>query len=175
MMSKFLKYVTSKNKKHSIICIYLSLLICIFFTLTLSSCTVKQLEGDIIEAYITIIHDIYPPKDDDLKIIALDLEEAINLSEKDKKILLEQLSKDYSSEIMLKNRKQLKEEGSVNEEGFKDGVLIRIDEVKNKLNGKGFKYSISRWHSPKGANGYNSTILYENNAWNIKKGNLWET
>lgn len=173
-MKKSLKDVTSKNKKYSIICTYLSLSVCIFFALALSSCTPKQLEGDIIEAYITIIYDIYPSKDDDLKIIALDLEEAANLNEENKKILLERLSKDYSSEIMLKNRKQLKEEGYVNEEGFKEGVLIRIDEVRNELSGKGFKYSVTRWRSPKGVNGYNGTILYENNTWNIRKGSFWE-
>jgi len=179
-MKEWLRNAMSKNKKCQRRGISFLLLFCIFSILFLVSCTSKQsendvIEGDIVEGYITIIHDIYPPKDDVLKVIALDLEQATNLSEEDKKILLEQLSKDYSSEIKLKNKKQLKEEGYINEEGFKDGVLIKVDKVGNGPSGKGFKYSITRWRGPKGAIGYNnSIILYENDKWNIHKGCLWE-
>ncbi len=180
MMKEWLRNAMSKNKKCQRRGTSFLLLLCIFSILFLVSCTSKQsendvIEGDIVEGYITIIHDIYPAKDDVLKVIALDLEQATNLSEEDKKILLEQLSKDYSSEIKLKNKKQLKEEGYINEKGFKDGVLIKIDKVSNESGDKGFKYSITRWHGPKGAAGYdNSIILYENDIWNIRKGSLWE-
>ncbi|WP_291578492.1 hypothetical protein [Clostridium sp. UBA6640] len=179
-MKKWLRNFISKNKKCQRRGTSFLLLFCIFFILFLVSCASKQseidiIEGDIVEGYITIIHDIYPPKDDILKVIALDLEQATNLNEEDRKILLERLSKDYSSEIKLKNKKQLKEEGYINEEGFKDGVLIKIDKVSNEPSGKGFKYSITRWRGPKGAIGYdNSIILYENDTWNIHKGCLWE-
>lgn len=179
-MKEWLKSAIRKNKTCQRRGISFLLLLCIFSILFLVSCTSKQskndvIEGDIVEGYITIIHDIYPPKDDVLKVIALDLEQATNLSEEDKKILLERLSKDYSSEIKLKNKKQLKEEEYINEEGFKDGVLIKIDKVSNESSGKGFKYSIIRWHGPKGATGYdNNIILYENDTWNIHKGCLWE-
>lgn len=179
-MKEWLKSAIRKNKTCKRRGTSFLLLLCIFSILFLVSCTSKQsengvIEGDIVEGYITIIHDIYPPKGDALKVIALDLEQATNLSEEDKKILLERLSKDYSSEIKLKNKKQLKEEGYIKEEGFKDGVLIKIDKVSNEPSGKGFKYSITRWHGPKGAIGYeNSIILYENDTWNIHKGCLWE-
>lgn len=179
-MKEWLKSAIRKNKTCQRRGTSFLLLLCIFSILFLVSCTSKQsendvIEGDIVEGYITIIHDIYPPKDDVLKVIALDLEQATNLNEEDKKILLERLSKDYSSEIKLKNKKQLKEERYIKEEGFKDGVLIKIDKVRNESSGKGFKYSITRWHGPKGAIGYNnSIILYENDTWNIHKGCLWE-
>ena len=175
MMEESLRNVISKNKKCQRSGTSFLLLLCIFSILVLVSCTTKQSEGYIIEGDITIIHDIYPPKDDVLEIIALDLEQVTNLNEEDKKILLERLSKDYSSEIKLKNKKQLKEEGYIKEEGFKDGVLIKIDKVSNEASGKGFKYSITRWRGPKGAIGYNnSIILYENDTWNIHKGISWE-
>ncbi|WP_461612499.1 hypothetical protein [Clostridium sp. Marseille-QA1073] len=174
-MKEWLKSAIRKNKTCQRRGTSFLLLLCIFSILFLISCTSKQSENDVIEGYITIIHAIYPPKDDVLKVIALDLEQATNLNEEDKKILLERLSKDYSSEINLKNKKQLKEDGYINEKGFKDGVLIKIDKVSNEPSGKGFKYSITRWCGPKGAIGYNnSIILYENDKWNIHKGCLWE-
>ncbi|HAG43309.1 MAG TPA: hypothetical protein DCL31_08020, partial [Clostridium sp.] len=162
-MKEWLKSAIRKNKTCQRRGTSFLLLVCIFSILFLISCTSKHsesdtIEGDIVEGYITIIHDIYSPKDDVLNIIAIDLEQAANLNEEDKKILLERLSKDYPSEIKLKNKKQLKEEGYINEEGFKDGVLIKIDKVSNEPSGRGFKYSIIRWHGPKGATGYNNSI-----------------
>ncbi|ARC86006.1 putative lipoprotein [Clostridium argentinense CDC 2741] len=179
-MKEWLKSAIRKNKTCQRRGTSFLLLVCIFSILFLISCTSKHsesdtIEGDIVEGYTTIIHDIYSPKDDVLNIIAIDLEQAANLNEEDKKILLERLSKDYPSEIKLKNKKQLKEEGYIKEEGFKDGVLIKIDKVSNEPSGRGFKYSIIRWHGPKGATGYNnSIILYENDKWNIHKGISWE-
>lgn len=101
--------------------------------LGMCGCGVKEIVGDPVQAYMTIIEKLENPasfmQDDNMKYIAIDTRNMIGLADKkDKERLLCLLADTYEAELLDKNEVQLARSGYLNENQFEDGVLFKIKE-----------------------------------------------
>ncbi|QNK57101.1 hypothetical protein [Paenibacillus sp. PAMC21692] len=105
---------------------------------------------------------------DDMKYIAIDMSNLTDLSDKDKKQILEYFSK-YNVDIIDSNLEQLEEKGLVKDASSIDGVLLRVESteiLENKVTIKGSVYK-----SAKGAIGTLVEVEFLNGKWQVTKAN----
>ncbi len=132
-------------------------------------------EVDKVRAYTTVIENLYAEDsalNSNIKYIAIDTSLIVNLNDKEKADLLNQLE-NYGFTILEMTIEELKEEGYVKDLYFEEGILFTIKDEPMKRNS--ITMDISKWRSGLGAIGYDGTVVkYKNGKWEIKKqGNAW--
>lgn len=94
----------------------------------------KELVGDPVDAYMTVIKALEDPKlfnqDNRLNYIAVDTRNMTGIADKeDQERLLTELADTYEVEILVKNQVQLARHGYLEENRFEDGILFKISEA----------------------------------------------
>lgn len=145
--------------------------------MSLSGCA-KETMGESVsaaDAYWIMIDQIYQQDEglnENIRYLAINTETMVNLAEGDKQRLISELEK-YGHEVLDLTFDQLKAEGFITTDGFKDGIFIQIQDepMQDGL----IKMDVSKWVSPKGAIGYNGCLIeYIDGMWQIKEmGDQW--
>jgi hypothetical protein len=104
----------------------------------------------------------------DMKFIAIDMSNFDELSEKDKKEILNYFKDKYKVNVMDATFEELKEKGyyDSDKKGL-DGVLLKISKVDFKFNNNIF-FEGSKYRSSLGADGVENTVHYKDGKWQIK-------
>jgi hypothetical protein len=135
--------------------------------------------NNLIDGYLALIDDIYREDNglnNDIKTIALDTSEWINLTDIEKEMILAKVRVAYGLEIIEGTYEELAEQKIVDSENllFPDGILIKISKITYDENKEEIKCAISKWRSGDGAIGADDvTAVLKSNIWEITKEGKW--
>ena len=127
--------------------------------------------NDYINLYIDIIDSIYKEEytTNPINMISLDLKEEFNLTENERVSLAYLLEKKYNVPIHLFDYRELLNNGYIENNSFKDGLLIEITSTLNKNDY--FDFTISKWNEGLSTYYYRDCIaLKEDNIWRYEIG-----
>ncbi len=131
-----------------------------------------------LDAYMAVIDDIYQEDsglNGDIKMIAFDTTEWVNLTEIEKEILLSMVKEKYGYDTLQATFEELSEQGLIDKDNlyFPEGILIEIEKVEWNEEDKTLKCSISKWRSGLGAIGADVEATYDGGSWNLSKTGMW--
>ncbi|OEF97201.1 hypothetical protein BHF71_11235 [Vulcanibacillus modesticaldus] len=108
-----------------------------------------------------------------MKYISIDTDVTEDLSEEEKKVLLNYFKK-YSAEVKNLSFEGLKNEGLFDEETFSlEGILLAVKDIKKKTDKEAI-IEASKYRSGLGAIAIEYTLEYINGKWEIKQEKmLW--
>jgi hypothetical protein len=135
--------------------------------------------NNLIDGYLALIDDIYQEDNglnNEIKKLALDTSEWINLTDIEKEVIVAKVKAAYSLEIVEGTYEELAEQKIIDKENllFPDGILIKISEITYDENKEEIKCAISKWRSGDGAIGADDvTAVLKNNIWEITKEGNW--
>ncbi|WHY77266.1 peptide ABC transporter substrate-binding protein [Neobacillus sp. WH10] len=144
----------------------------VFLSLILSACKIGVNPKEHLGGIYSIALDSIMEKDEALsngmEFIAIDMSNFDELSEKDRKEIINFFKEKYKVDVMDATFEELEEKGYYNPVTLAlDGVLLRIEKVDFKLNNDVF-FEGSKYRSGKGAVGVESTVYYKDDKWQIK-------
>lgn len=130
---------------------------------------------DKVGAYTTVIDKLYEEDsglNSNIKYIAIDTSQIVNLNDEEKAELLKELE-DYNLEVLDMTFEELEKEGYIEDLYFEEGIFFEIEDEHIKRNS--ITMDISKWRSGLGAIGYDGTVIkYKNGEWEIQKqGDAW--
>lgn len=131
-----------------------------------------------LDGYMAVIDDIYQEDsglNGDIKMIAFDTTEWVNLTEIEKEILLSMVKEKYGFDTLQGTFEELSEQGLIDKDNlyFPEGILIEIKKVEWNEKDKALKCSISKWRSGLGAIGADVKATYDGGSWNLSKSGMW--
>ncbi|MBR0597409.1 hypothetical protein [Sinanaerobacter chloroacetimidivorans] len=127
------------------------------------------------DAYWMVIDQLYQEDsglNGDIKYLAIDTTEMVNLTEEGKEALLKQLES-YGYEVLDTTFQELQEQGLIHDLYFPEGILFQIQD--EPMEGNTITMDASKWRSGTGAIGYDNLVVeYKNDIWEIKEfGGAW--
>lgn len=135
--------------------------------------------NNLMDGYLALIDDIYREDNglnNEIKKLALDTSEWVNLTNIEKEMILTKVKEAYGLEIIEGTYDELAEQKIIDKENllFTDGILIKISEITYDENKEEIKCAISKWRSGKGAIGADDvTAVLKNGVWEITKEGKW--
>jgi hypothetical protein len=132
----------------------------------------------VIDGYLAIIDDLYQEDEalnSEIKKIAFDTTEWIELTDIEKEMLFAKVNEMYGYEVIEGTYDELAEEGTIDKENllFPDGILITLSNMKYDAGKSKLTCATKKWRSGLGAIGANVTAQYEGTKWNITKEDMW--
>ena len=135
--------------------------------------------NNLIDGYLALIDDIYRVDDglnSDIKTIAMDTSEWINLTNMEKEMIFTKVKAAYGLEVIEGTFEELSEQNIIDKEKlmFQDGILIKISEITYDEKKEEIKCAMSKWRSGDGAIGADDvTAVLKNGGWKITKEGNW--
>jgi hypothetical protein len=135
--------------------------------------------NNLLEGYLSLIHDIYQEDDglnSEITTIALDTSEWINLTTIEKEMIFAKVKEAYGLEVVEGTYEELAEQKIIDKDKlfFPAGVLIKISEITYDENKEEITCGISKWRSGDGAIGADHvTAVLKDGIWEITKEGNW--
>lgn len=135
--------------------------------------------NNLLDGYLALINNIYQEDsglNNDIKKIALDTSEWVNLTSIEKEMILAKVKSTYGLEILEGTYEELATQNIIDKENllFPDGILIKISEITYDENKEVIKCAISKWRSGTGAIGADDvTAVLKEGSWEITKEGNW--
>ncbi|MDD2534110.1 MAG: hypothetical protein PHC86_05370 [Eubacteriales bacterium] len=156
-------------------------IILIVLIMGVSGCSSKSTEmksTDVISGYLFIIDQLFAQahndiENNDMKYLAVDTTQMIEMNEADKAQLLSRLSEKYGYELLDKTYEQLVRENLIVNNVFSNGALIQIKNIT--LKASTITADASIYFAALGGHGFNRVqIEFSNGQWQIQKtGETW--
>lgn len=131
--------------------------------------------GGFAEVYISVFDsyfDFDKALHEDIKFVALDLDELEYASGADKQAVAQHLEESLSVEFIDADMDALKEQGLVKEFGYIEGILLSVQSVK--IEGESMTIEGYKYRSGDGANGFLSFFDLKDGVWFFNEtGNTW--
>ncbi|MGG3843796.1 peptide ABC transporter substrate-binding protein [Anoxybacillus kestanbolensis] len=143
-------------------------------SLFLAACNIgvnpKKHLGEIYSVALDSIMEKDEALNSEMEFIAIDMSNFDDeLSEKDKKEIINFFKDKYKVDVMNATFDELKEKKYYNPDKMAlDGVLLRIEKIDFKFNNNVF-FEGSKYRSGKGAIGVEGTVHYKDGNWKIKE------
>ncbi len=135
--------------------------------------------NNLMDGYLALIDDIYQEDkglNNDIKKIALDTSEWINLTNLEQEMILTKVTAAYGLDIIEGTYEELVEQKIIDKDQllFPDGILIKLSKITYDENKEEIKCAISKWRSGDGAIGADDvTAVLKNGSWEITKEGNW--
>ncbi len=135
--------------------------------------------NNLIDGYLALIDDIYQEDkglNNDIKKIALDTSEWINLTNLEREMILAKVAAAYGLEIIEGTYEELVQQKIIDTKilSFPDGILIKVSKITYDENKEEIKCAISKWRGGDGAIGADDvTAVLKNGIWEIAKEGKW--
>lgn len=132
----------------------------------------------LLDAYMASITDIYQEDsglNGDIRMIAFDTTEWVDLTEIEKEIILSMVKEKYGFDTLQATFEELSEQGLIDKDNlyFPEGILIELKNMKWNEEEKVLKCSISKWRSGLGAIGADVEAEYDGGGWKLTKTGMW--
>jgi hypothetical protein len=145
----------------------------------INASSIKVVDHNIvIDGYLAIIDDLYQEDEalnSEIKQIAFDTTDWIELTDIQKEMLFAKVNEMYGYEVIEGTYDELAEEGVIDKENllFQDGILITLSNMQYNEKKNELTCDTKKWRSGKGAIGANVTAQFDGTNWNIKKDGMW--
>lgn len=132
----------------------------------------------LLDAYMALITDIYQEDsglNGDIKMIAFDTTEWVDLTVIEKEIILSLVKEKYGYDTLEGTFADLSEQGLIDKDNlyFPEGILIELKNMKWNEEERVLKCSISKWRSGLGAIGSDVEAEYDGGSWKLTKTGMW--
>ncbi len=142
----------------------------------LSGCNVgvepEEHVGEIYRIALDSVMEMDKALEHDMEFIAIDMSHFSDVSDGDKKEILNYFEDKYNIEVMDNTFEELEEKGFYHPETTSlDGVLLKIEKVEYRFNKTVF-FEGSKYRSGLGAVGVEGTVHFKDGNWKVKEANM---
>jgi len=146
----------------------------------ISASSIKLVDHNIlIEGYLALIDDLYNEDEalnSEIKMIAFDTTEWVDLTGIEKEIIFTKVKEIYGYEVVEGTYEELGKEGIIDTENllFPEGILISFSDMKYDKEKSRITCATKKWRSGLGAIGSEDvTAKYKDGEWSITKEGMW--